>query len=79
MSFEITTHESAPAIDGRVATGLTAALRSLNLNQSVHVPVDGRAGSQRLRIAALCNAIGAGLFSVRIRPDRSFDVYRVKE
>jgi len=77
MNFEVTTHESIPQAP-RNKTGLTSVFRSLKVNQSVHIPADGKPG-QRSRIACLCNQIGTGLFSIRIRDDRSFDIYRVKE
>jgi len=77
MSFEVTSHDVVPV--GRSKNGMTAALRSLQVNQSIHVPCDGSDPSkQRVRIGAICNYVGKGCFSVRIRPDKSFDVYRVK-
>lgn len=77
--YEVTTHESVPASSRKESTGLSKALRSLNVNQSIHIPSDDENPvRQRNRIGAICNYVGKSMFSIRIRPDRSFDVYRVK-
>jgi len=57
MSFEVTSHDVVPV--GRSKNGMTAALRSLQVNQSIHVPCDGSDPSkQRVRIGAICNYVG---------------------
>ena len=79
--FKVTTHESVPPISSKGRkTGLTAALRNLELNQSLHIPADKQDPTrQRSRILAITQYVGKGLFSVRVREDRSFDVYRVRK
>lgn len=76
MPFEVTNHDSVPP---KVKTGLTDALRNLSVNQSIHIPADGGPPSrQRNRIGAICQYVGEYKFSVRIRQDRSFDIYRIE-
>ena len=80
MSFEITTHESIPPIG---KTGLTAILRKLDVLQSVHVPADGDPlRRQGARLRGICNGLRkctiTTKYSVRMRPDRSFDIYRIE-
>ena len=77
--FKVTTHESVPPISSKGRkTGMTAALRNLEVNQSLHIPADKQDPTrQRSRLLAITQYVGKGLFSIRVREDRSFDIYRV--
>jgi len=84
MNYKITNNDVIPCFrSGRRASELSKVIRSLQLNQSVHVPSDGldSASGQRRRLSSMCvyaSRQTGSRYSIRIRPDRSFDVYCIE-
>ena len=76
MEFEVTNHKSVPSAR---RTGLSAAIRSLELNQSINIPADGGSPArQRNRVNAIVQYCGGSeKYTMRMRDDKSFDVYRI--
>ena len=81
MQFEVTNYDSVPnRTSGRgVSTGMSEAIRSLEIGQSLHIPADGGPHArQRNRVGAIVSYCGGGSkYTVRMREDKSFDVYRI--
>ena len=80
MKFKVTAHKAPPP---DIRTGITEALRALQVNYSMHVPFDPETepSRQRKRIDSLVQTLRRreGLkYTVRKAEKGGYDIYRVE-